>query len=113
MGTPATVVAKIGERSFNLVFKFGTIRAVEAELGRPITQELATGDIGLDMLSGLFWAVLQPSLAITREGSDDLIDEAGIEVVTQWMTEGLIRYFSGDVVAEAALGNASAAKKGK
>lgn len=117
MGTPVTIPVEIGGRHLSLSFKFGTIRMVEAELGRPITEELMQGTMGLDMLSALFWAVLQPSLAITRAGSDDLIDEAGVETVSQWIAQGLVRYFGTDVApdpadAAAAEGN-DPAPKGK
>lgn len=102
----------IGERTLNLVFKFGTIRLAEQELGRPISAEMASGNAGLDLISALFWAVLQPSLKITREGSDDLVDEAGFEQVAAWIGTGISRYFGGgDEPAEA--GNAKPAKKPK
>lgn len=111
MATAVTIPVKVGERSLNLVFKFGTIREAEAALGRPVTADLASGNIGFEMISALWWAVLQPSLMITREGADDLVDEAGVEAVTGWIAEGLTRYFGGDVSADS--GNAVSTKAGK
>lgn len=115
MSAAVQLPVTIGNTAANLVFKFGTLRQAEQELGRPITAELASGNVGMDVLSALFWAVLQPSLRITREASDDMVDEVGVEQVAAWIGEGLTRYFAGEHGADesAALGEAKAAKRGK
>lgn len=83
----------IGVLTYRLVFKFGTMRIAERELGNPITDELTSGSVSLDVLSCLFWAALQPGHRMTREASDDLIDSAGIEQVGKWIGEGVTAYF--------------------
>lgn len=102
-----------GGRTLNLVFKFGTMRVAERELGRPLTSALASGDVGFDELSAIFWAALQPSLKITREASDDLVDEIGVEAVTKAVLVGVSRVFGKDPGESAAPGEAKAAKKAK
>lgn len=97
MSAAVSLPLEIGGSTYRLTFKFGTMRVAERELGRPITSELASGEIGLDMLSALFWAVLQPSHLMTRDASDDLIDVAGVQVVAAAIAEGLGRYFAPDV----------------
>lgn len=111
MSGPATVQLDAGNRGvLNLVFKFGTIRAAEQALGQPLTS--LGGTMGFDAISAIFWAVLQPSLRITQEGSDDLIDELGVEAVTAKIGEGLAAYF-GTAETGAGAGEGKAAKKGK
>lgn len=115
MSAAVTLPLEIGGSTYRLTFKFGTMRVAERELGRPITSELASGEIGLDMLSALFWAVLQPSHLMTRDASDDLIDVAGLQPVATAIADGLSRYFAPDVPAEgdaaAEAGNGPTPKK--
>jgi hypothetical protein len=114
MAAAVILPAEIGGQPYRLTFKFGSMRIAEVELGRPITAELASGQIGLDVLSCLFWAVLQPAHRMTREGSDDLIDAAGIEAVGKWIGEGLGRYFNdGELPVEGAPAQGEREGKGK
>ncbi len=107
MSGPVTIQLEAGNRGvLNLVFKFGTIRQAEQALGKPLTG--LGGNMGFDAISAIFWAVLQPSLRITQEGSDDMIDELGIEKITAKIGEGLSSYFG-----KTETGEESAAKKGK
>lgn len=116
---------KIGDISYTLVFKFGTIRLFEQALGRPLAEALpefrdgmseaeaekAVKSVTLDVWSSLFWAVLQPGHRMTQEGTDDLIDEAGPEQVVEWLLRGIAAYNRGDpalmdiAVGEGAEGN--------
>ncbi len=113
MSAAVQVPLEIGGTVYRLTFKFGTMRTAERELGRPITSELAKGEIGFDMLSALFWAVLQPSHLMTREATDDLVDKAGVEPVAAAIAEGMARYFAPDVAEGAEAGNHPAGKKAK
>ena len=122
MAGAVNVPLDAGDRgTLNLVFKFGTIGDAERELGAPLTTAMASGTLGFDALGAIFWAVLQPSLRITREGSNDLVDELGVEAITGAIVKGLGQYFGGGEAAEegaapgeaTAPGEAGAAKKGK
>lgn len=115
MSAAVSLPVRIGDADFRLTFKFGVMRLAEQELGRPITTELASGAVGLDVLSCLFWAALQPAHPLTREGADDLIDAAGIEQVGKWIGEGVGRYFgTADAPGSEEAGNVQkAAKKGR
>lgn len=97
MSGAVIVPAMIAGQSLRLTFKFGTMALAERELGQPVTDALARGSMGLDMLGCLFWAALQPAHRMTRAASDDLVDEAGIEAVAGWVGKGLAQYFGGDV----------------
>lgn len=121
MGAPVTLPVQIGEQTYRMVFKFGTIRTFENAIGKPLSEAFPQDDgevkptaMSLDTLSALFWATLQPSHRITREASDDLIDQAGIAQVGEWIGEGMRGYFGGGE-AEELEGNAAAktAKKAK
>ena len=84
----------IGGRTYSLVAKFGTMRLAEPELGTTIPsmmQDVST--IGFDAISALFWAFLQPNHPMTRQSSDDLIDDHGYEAATVLIGELLIDYF--------------------
>lgn len=115
MSAAVKLPATIGGQEFRLTFKFGVMRQAEQELGRPITTELASGAVGLDVLSCLFWAALQPDHRMSRDASDDLVDTAGLEQVGKWIGDGVGRYFgTGDVVEPVDAGNVpKAAKQGK
>lgn len=115
MSAAVILPAEIGGQDFRLTFKFGVMRLAEQELGRPITTELASGAVGLDVLSCLFWAALQPAQPMTRDRADDLIDSAGVAQVGQWIGEGVGRYFgTADAPVQEEAGNVpKAAKKGR
>lgn len=96
--TPTTLRADIGDRAFTLNFNFNAMRMAEKELGQPIMsvfQKDGAGEvkISFDALSALWWAVLQRKHRITREACDTLVDEAGLDAVAGWLTEGLSAYF--------------------
>ncbi len=88
-------VLEIGGATYRLVFKFGTLRLAEKELGESIAAVFGGGGdkVGFDALSAVFWAALQPGHRVTREKSDDLIDEAGLPAVMAVLTEGISGYF--------------------
>lgn len=117
MSGAVTFPVQIGAGTYTLTFKFGVMRVAEQELGRPFINELSAGQAGLEVISCLFWAALRPKHAMTRDGADNLIDEAGIAQVGQWIGEGVKRYFgSADEAAELADGDEPAkgeAKPGK
>ncbi|PKB19658.1 hypothetical protein B0I00_1898 [Novosphingobium kunmingense] len=117
MSAAHTVVLDAGDHGpLKLVFKFGTLRKAERELGRSLTSAMAEGNIGFDELSAIFWAALQPSLLITRDGSDDLIDAIGVVEVTRAVMEGVSAAFGKgehDKADDAAAGEAKAAKKAR
>lgn len=96
MAAGYTVTREIGGMPRTFVFKFGTMRRAEQELGRPLPADMAAGNIGFDAISAIFWAALQPSLAITRDGSDDLIEEMGVADATVLIMDGLGRVFGQD-----------------
>jgi hypothetical protein len=98
---------EIGNETYTLTFKFGTMRIAEIEIGKPIVS-LTTSDFGFDVISSLFWAVLQPKHNMTRDASDNLVDVAGVASVGTWVSDGLAAYFKSDVVDG---GNAKAKKK--
>jgi hypothetical protein len=99
---------EIGGVPYRLHFKFGTIRLFEREMGRPLAEvfdfvgksaaevEDASARIPLDAWSAFFWAVLQPTHLMTREASDALIDDAGLETVVRWLFAGFAAYNAGD-----------------
>ncbi len=115
MSAAVVTEALIDGKTYRLTFKFGTMRIAEAELGKPITAELASGEVTLAVLSCLFWAVLQPHHRMSRDGADDLVDAAGLEQVGKWIGEGLGLYFNRGVSKEdqVAAGEPAAAGKGK
>lgn len=114
MSAAVILPVEIGGQQLRLSFKFGSMRLAEAELGRPITAELAKGEVSLDVLSCLFWAVLQPNHRMTRDASDDLVDQAGFGTIAGWIGEGVSRYFApgvSEAAAEADAGEPAAAAK--
>lgn len=116
MSAAHTVPLDAGEHgTLKLVFKFGTLRKAEAELGHSLAANMASGDIGFNVVSAVFWAALQPSMMITRDGSDDLIDAIGAVAVTKAVVEGIGAMFgktNPDKAGDAA-GEDKAAKKAK
>ena len=114
MSAAVKLPVTIGGQDLRLTFKFGVMRQAEQELGRAITTELASGAVGLDVLSCLFWAALQPDHRMSRDASDDLVDAAGLAQVGQWIGEGVGRYFgTGDAPVQEEAGNVpKAVKKG-
>lgn len=120
MAAAHTILLDAGEHgTLKLVFKFGTLRKAETELGRTLTKSMAGGDMGFDEVSAVFWAALQPSLMISRDGSDNLIDIVGPVAATKAVMEGIAAVFgSMEPDASAAetkgekAGNKAAAKKG-
>lgn len=98
-----TIHAEIeGHNPYRLVFKFGTMRLAEKELGKPIGQVFQSGEVSFEALSAVFWAVLQPHHGMTREAADNLVDDAGVDAMAGWIGEGIERYFGVDVPAGAA-----------
>jgi len=80
--------------TYTLVAKFGTARLAEKEIGTSIPKMMQdVGSIGFDAISCLFWAFLQPKHRISRDGSDDLVDRAGVNQVTEWVGSCLADYF--------------------
>lgn len=112
---------EIGGTTYRLVFKFGTLRLAEKELGESIAAVFGGGGekVGFDALSAVFWAALQPGHRVTREKSDDLIDEAGLSAVMTVLTEGIGAYFGASAPADETAeadgeeGNAPAPAKSK
>lgn len=83
---------------YTLVFKFGTLRLAEKELGESVASVFG-GDgekIGFDAVSAVFWASLQSKHMMAREAADDLIDKAGLQQVLAWVGEGVSAYFGAD-----------------
>lgn len=101
---------EIGDQTFTLVAKFGTMRNAERELGMPITK--IGENMGFDALSALFWAFLQPKHRMTRDASDNLVDEFGIETLGTTIAEMLTGYFGTDAGEEETPGKGKAAKAG-
>lgn len=93
MSGAVTLPVEIGGQTYSLMFKFGSMRLAEQELGKPIGEVLNGGGLGLEAISALFWAALQPNHRMTREGADNLVDLAGVEAVARWISEGISRYF--------------------
>lgn len=101
---------EIAGQRYVLTWKFGTLRYFEQEIGRPAaevfgtmsgtseseTSEQAAQRIPLDVWSALFWAALQPSHRLTREATDDLIDEVGLGQAVEWVLRGMAAYNAGD-----------------
>lgn len=106
MSAAVTRQVEINGTTYNLAFKFGTMRVAETEIGRSI----ADWGGGLDVLSAVFWAALQPAHKITREGSDNLVDHIGVEALSELIADGVKAYMGGGDETE---GNAPKAKKGK
>lgn len=109
MAAAITLPVEIAGQTFQLVFKFGTIRAFERQLGQTMAeafgarpgmtkaeQERAGQAITMDTWAALFWAVLQPHHPMTAEASDDLVDTAGLQQVILWCGKGLEAYNAGD-----------------
>jgi hypothetical protein len=108
-------VIEIGGLPYRLVFKFGTLRLAEKELGESIAAVFGGGGekVGFDAISAVFWAALQPGHRVTREKSDDMIDEAGLPKVMEVISEGISAYFGVEAAAageEADEGNAPSPK---
>lgn len=102
MSAAVTKVLEAGGQRHELVFKFGTLRMAEAELGKPIPS-ISGENFGFDTISAVLWAVLQPRHKITREASDDLVDHYGLEVIAKTIMAGLADYMSpGEDGADAA-----------
>ena len=93
MSGPVNLPVEIGGARYSLIFKFGTMRLVEAELGQSMFDVMAAGEVGANALSAIFWAALQPKHRMVREASDDLIDAAGVVQIGAWIGEGLGQYF--------------------
>ncbi|XUU60641.1 hypothetical protein ACRAQ6_13940 [Erythrobacter sp. HA6-11] len=114
MSGAVTKVLEIGSTTYRMVFKFGTLRMAEKELGENIASVFSGGGekVGFDVVNAVFWASLQPAHRVTREKADDLIDEAGLEAVMAQIAAGVAEYF-GDDDADASEheGNDKPAKK--
>lgn len=94
MNGTLTMPVDIGGRSLKLVFKFGTLRLAERELNQgSLLEVFGAGNFGMEATSAIFWAVLQPAHAMTREAADNLIDEAGFDQVLAWIREGMAAIF--------------------
>lgn len=112
MSAAVQKTVEIDGGAYTLVAKFGTMRLAEKELGVSIPSLVGNiENIGFDAISGLFWAFLQPKHRITRDAADNLIDEAGFNVIVDWVGACLSDYFGGGETAdEEEAGNASKAK---
>lgn len=94
MSGAVTKQVEIHGSTYTLTAKFGTARLAEKEIGMPIPRMMQdVSAVGFDAISCLFWAFLQPRHQMTRDGSDNLVDEAGVEKVTEWVGECLAEYF--------------------
>ena len=91
--TPCQKPVEIGDRALTLNFNFTTMRLAEKELGAPIHSLFNGGDaVGFEAMSVIWWAALHRKHRMTREATDMLVDEAGLEQVTTWIVEGLSEY---------------------
>lgn len=116
--TPCQKRIDIDDRAFTLSFNFTTMRMAEKELGAPIHTIFNGGEtVGFEAMSVIWWAALNRKHRMTREATDNLVDEAGLEKVTEWIVEGLAEY-SGtgsddETPAPAEAGSAEGKAKGK
>lgn len=115
MSGAVTLPIDIGGMTYQTVFKFGTMRIAGAEMGKSVMKAFSNDEISEDEISAIWWAVLQPNHRITREGSDNLIDEAGFGDIAAHIAKGVAACYGGgdaEPAAEADAGNApSPAKK--
>lgn len=94
--TPCQKRIEIDDRAFTLNFNFTTMRMAEKELGAPIHTIFNGGQaVGFEAMSVIWWASLNRKHRMTREATDALVDEAGLEQVTKWIVEGLGEYSGG------------------
>lgn len=109
--TPCQKRIDIGDRALTLNFNFTTMRVAEKELGAPIHTifNSEAGAVGFEAMSVIWWAALNRKHKMTREATDQLVDEAGLEQVTTWIVEGLSEYSgTGDASADDAPATATA-----
>ena len=97
------------EQTYSLVFKFGTMRQAEAVLGGTSVLEVLARGLGLEEISAIVWAALQPHHPMSREEADDLLDAIGMPPVAAMLAEALKAFFGARVQVEG--GNALAAAK--
>jgi len=89
---------EIGDQPYTLVAKFGTMVAAEREIGMPIPK--LADNMGFDAISALFWAFLQPKHRMTRDASNNLVDDFGIEKTGELVASMLTDYFGGSEEAQ-------------
>ncbi|ALJ14123.1 hypothetical protein [Sphingopyxis macrogoltabida] len=95
---PTVKHVTVGDNALTLTFNFGTMCTAEKELGKPFQSLWATGEgavsgVSFDTISILWWAALQRKHRMSRDGANALVDDAGIEQVSTWLTEGMADYF--------------------
>lgn len=115
MAVPVQKRVEIGERALTLNFNFTTMRLAEKELGSPIHVLFADSgaNVGFDALSVLWWACLNRKHRMVRDATDALVDEVGIEQVTEWITEGIAEYTGGGQAPETGTTPAPTAEPGE
>lgn len=117
MGAAFVKTVNAGEHGdLRLVFDFSTMRRAEQELGQPLPSDLASGNIGFNMISAVFWAALQRDRMMTRDGTDELVTQLGVKEVTALVMEGMQRIFGvgeTDPAGEAPAGNVKTPKAAK
>jgi hypothetical protein len=79
-------------------FSFATMRMAD----EVIPGGMESNAVGaVTKLSALFWASLQAAHRITREGSDNLIDEVGLEKIKDFIGEAMSAYNGASTPADA------------
>jgi hypothetical protein len=109
--TPSTRLVDIAGEQYRLRFNFGFARLAEQELGVSITKAFTADAPAMNTISAVWWAALQADHPMTRSASDELIDAAGLEPVTQWVIEGIGQYFGGGKSGEPGKAKAKRAPK--
>lgn len=93
MSGAVTRQVAIGDLPYTLVFKFGTMRLAEAELGGKSVWDVFSEGFSAEAISAIFWAALQPGHQMIRTASDELIDTLGPKAALTEITAGLAAYF--------------------
>lgn len=104
MGTPVQKRIEIGDRALTLNFNFTTMRLAEKELGQPIHVVFsdAGANVGFEAISVIWWAALNRKHKMVRDATDNLVDEAGLDQVSTWITEGIGEYMGAEKAPEGA-----------
>jgi hypothetical protein len=78
---------------YDFVINMAAMRAVESEMEKKSGEVLqGLGEISMEGISCLFWAGLQTSTKMTREGSDSLLDVYGFTAALELVQEGIVAY---------------------
>ena len=92
----------IGGQEYTLTYNFHTLVKAEEATGQSV-MELGN-NLSMRTIGGLFWAALHDKHPMSQASANSLVDEAGIERVSEWVGTGI-----GDYMGRVGVGDEKAA----